>query len=305
MKKDVAIIGMACIFPGAPDLAAYWRNILGGVDALSDPPPEYRADVYYDPASAENDRTYAKRGGYLKELTRFDPMKYGIMPRAVDGGDGEHFLALRVAYEALADAGYLEKPFDRTRTAIIIGRGTLSNRGYTTVIQHVVGVTQTLQILEKVVPGLGPEKLAEIRRELKAQLPPYSAETVPSVTSNILTGRIANRLDLMGPNYVVDAACASSIVALANAARELEEGNCDVACTRVSRPRSSRRSARSARSRAASACAPSTGTRTAPSSARVSASWRSSAWTTRCATATGSMPSSGASAWRATAGGRG
>ena len=62
----VAIIGMACLFPGAGDVDAYWRNILGKVDSTSDPPPEsWDPDVYYDPEFADHDRTYCQRGGYL------------------------------------------------------------------------------------------------------------------------------------------------------------------------------------------------------------------------------------------------
>jgi len=58
----VAITGMSCLFPGAPDVGAYWRNILGKVDATSDPPPEaWDPDVYYDPDFADTDATYCKR----------------------------------------------------------------------------------------------------------------------------------------------------------------------------------------------------------------------------------------------------
>jgi acyl transferase domain-containing protein len=228
-KKGIAIIGMSCIFPGSPGVRAFWQNVVDKVDAISDPPDEYRASVYFDPDSSENDRIYCKRGGYLKDLATFSPMDYGVMPRSLDGGDPEHFLALRTANEALADSGYLDKPFDRSRTAIIMGKGTLGNRGYTSVLQHTIGVTQTLRMIEAAAPGLDKETLAAIRKELKKSIPPYSAESVPSVTANIVTGRIANRLDLMGPNYIVDAACASSIIALHNAVRELEDGRCDLA----------------------------------------------------------------------------
>jgi len=109
-QADIAIVGMACIFPGAPNLEKYWENIVSKVDSISDPPSDWGADDVFDPDSTASDRVYCKRGGYLNELTQFDPLAYGVMPRAVDGGEPEHFLALRVAHEAIGDAGYLDRP---------------------------------------------------------------------------------------------------------------------------------------------------------------------------------------------------
>ncbi len=109
-QQGVAIIGMACLFPGARDVDAYWRNILAGFDATSDPPPEaWDPDVYYDPDFADVDRTYCKRGGYLGALAKFDPLAHGIPPVAV-GGEPDQWLALQVATDALADAGEAELP---------------------------------------------------------------------------------------------------------------------------------------------------------------------------------------------------
>ena len=109
-SSGVAIVGMACLFPGARDVDAYWRNILGKVDATSDPPPEaWDPDVYYDPEFADLDKTYCKRGGYLGSLATFDPLAHGIPPVAV-GGEPDQWLALQVATDALADAGASRAP---------------------------------------------------------------------------------------------------------------------------------------------------------------------------------------------------
>ena len=98
-RNDIAIIGMACVFPGAKNLQNYWENILHKVDAVSDPPPDWEADYFYDPNSDSNDRTYCKRGGYLGSLAEFRPADYGVIPNAVDGTEPDHFLALRAASE--------------------------------------------------------------------------------------------------------------------------------------------------------------------------------------------------------------
>ncbi len=132
----VAIVGMACIFPGAPDLKAFWENIVNKVDAISDPPEDWGGEFSYDPHSTANNRIYCKRGGYLGDLARFDPLEFGIMPKAVDGSEPEHFLALRVAYEAMKDAGFPDIPINRERTEVILGRGTYVNRALMNLHQH-------------------------------------------------------------------------------------------------------------------------------------------------------------------------
>jgi len=226
--RGIAIIGMACVFPGAEDVRAYWENILAKKDSTSDPPPEWEADFYYDPDSSANDRTYCKRGGYLGKLAEFDPMRYGVMPSAVDGAEPDHFLSLRAAYDALADAGYRDGGRHRERTEVIIGRGTYVNRGNANALQHGVMIDSVLRVLRQLHPEHSQEELAKIKQHLKAQLPPFHADTAPGLVPNIISGRICNRLDLMGSNYIVDAACASSLVAIDLAVRDLETGRCDM-----------------------------------------------------------------------------
>jgi acyl transferase domain-containing protein/phosphopantetheinyl transferase/acyl carrier protein len=225
---DIAVIGMACLFPGAPDLGTYWRNIVGKVSAIGEPPPGWAGSDIFDPESREPDRIYSQRGGFLGDIARFDPTAYGVMPLAVDGAEPEHFLALRVAHEALLDAGYLDRPFDREKAGVILGRGTFLNRGSVTALQHGLVLDQTLGLLKRLHPEYRDEDLREIKRELRASLPPFNAETAPGLVSNVMCGRIANRLDLKGPNYAVDAACASSLVALDSGVRELQSGRCDL-----------------------------------------------------------------------------
>jgi acyl transferase domain-containing protein/phosphopantetheinyl transferase len=230
VRGEVAIIGMAALFPGAPDLTTFWQNILRKVDAVTDPPPEaWDPSVHYDPTSTANDRVYCQRGGYLGPFAYFNPVEHGVMPLAVDGGEPDQWLALKVARAALADAGYLENLAVRHRTAVVIGKGTYINRGNLSLVQHGLVVDQTLNILRRLHPEYGERELSAIRDELKRHLPPFTTETVPGLIPNIIAGRIANRLDLMGPSYTVDAACASSLIALQIAMRDLLTGECDLA----------------------------------------------------------------------------
>lgn len=229
-RQGVAIIGMACVFAGAPDVDAFWANVLGKVDSITDPPPEsWDPDLYYDPASNETDRVYCKRGGFLGALARFDPLAHGVPPVAV-GGEPDQWLALKLARAALDDAGLGELDEEvRRRTAVILGRGATFNGGTAIPVQHALVVTQTLEILKRLHPEYTLEDLEELRRALKDSLPPMTPEVVPGLVPNIVAGRIANRLDLMGPSYTLDAACASSLVALELGVRDLLNGDCDLA----------------------------------------------------------------------------
>ena len=224
---DIAIIGMSALFPGAKDLSAYWQNILNKVDAIQEAPDKW-AKPYFDPNSKENDRLYTRKGGFLGDLAEFNPIEFGVMPNSVEGSDPDHFLALKLARDALADAGYAQKPFDGEKTGIILGRGTYINRGFTNLLQHGLVVDQTLDLLRQLQPQLNGDTLSQIRKELKASLLPFNAEMAPGIVPNVVTGRIANRLGLMGPNYIIDAACSSSLVSVELAIKELLSNRCDM-----------------------------------------------------------------------------
>jgi acyl transferase domain-containing protein len=225
----IAIIGMACVLPGAPDAARYWENILHKVNSISDAPPEWEAELFYEQDTKADDRTYCKRGGFLGKLAQFDPFSFGIMPNAVDGGEPDHYMALQASQDALKDCGKLDLEPVKARTAVIIGRGTYINRGNAAALQQGVMVESILRILKQLHLEHTDAELAEIKRQIKAGLPAFNADTSSGLVPNIITGRIANRLDLMGPNYLIDAACASSLIAVEMAARELRTGNCDLA----------------------------------------------------------------------------
>ncbi|HET7035096.1 MAG TPA: beta-ketoacyl synthase N-terminal-like domain-containing protein [Thermomicrobiaceae bacterium] len=228
--EPVAVIGMACMFPGAPNVTAFWRNILHKVDAVSEAPPEaWDTDVYYDADFSDTDKVYCKRGGYLGSLVAFDPLPHNIPPITV-GGEPDQWLALQVARDAMADAGCLDLPESiRQRTAVILGKGTYLNGGNAVAIERGLIVSQTLEIIKRLHPEHSDEQLETLRQEMKRVLPATGPEKVPGLIPNIIVGRIANRLDLMGPTYTVDAACASSLIAIELALRDLQSGACDLA----------------------------------------------------------------------------
>lgn len=225
--EDIAIVGMACLVPRADGPRRFWQNIVSGLDCVGEPPDDWRGDLLSDLAGDAEMTRAVIRGGYLDDVCRFDPMKYRIMPNSVEGSEPDQFIALRCAFEALADAGAPEIPLNRQKTGVILGRGTWFNRGHFTLLHHGQTVDQLIRVLRQLEPERSDDELAAIRAELLRNLPPSTAETAPGQVPTLLVGRVANRLDLNGPAYCLDGACASALLAADHAVRELRSGRCD------------------------------------------------------------------------------
>ncbi len=224
-RGDIAIIGMACLFPGADGPEAFWRNICGKSDQIGEPGANWGAERYLHGTGPT--RIATASGGFLGSLYRFDPAELGVMPSSVDGSEPDQFLALKAARDALADAGYLDG-HDHTATGIVLGHSTYLHRGNANVVQHGVVVDQVVALLHDLLPDAPEAALLRLRAALVEQLPPFNADTAPGLVPNVMTGRIANKLDLRGPNYLIDAACASSLLALQAAMEELRAGRSDM-----------------------------------------------------------------------------
>src|SRR6478609_2403549 len=72
-NEPIAVIGLSCRFPGAPDAESFWRLLAGGVDAIGEVPPD-RFDVndFYDPNPAASRKASTRFGGFLANVDRFD-----------------------------------------------------------------------------------------------------------------------------------------------------------------------------------------------------------------------------------------
>jgi acyl transferase domain-containing protein/NAD(P)H-dependent flavin oxidoreductase YrpB (nitropropane dioxygenase family)/NADP-dependent 3-hydroxy acid dehydrogenase YdfG len=208
---DVAIVGMACVFPGARDLDEYWYNILHGVDSIREVNPErWNPEIYFDPEGRPGHTTPSKWGGFIDPIP-FDPARYGIPPRSLIAIDPIQLLSLEVAQRALEDAGYGERDFDRERTGVIFGAegGTDLSKAYG-------------------FRALYPQYVGQLPEVLQDSLPSPTEDSFPGVLTNVIAGRIANRLDLGGENYTLNAACASSLASLSVAANWLRQGSADM-----------------------------------------------------------------------------
>ncbi|MTJ12554.1 SDR family NAD(P)-dependent oxidoreductase [Anabaena sp. UHCC 0187] len=225
---NVAIIGMASIFPQAKNLQEYWENIIQKVDCITDvPASRWNIDDYYDPDPKAPDKTYCKRGGFLPDID-FNPMEFGLPPNILEVTDISQLLGLVVAKEAIEDAGYgKSRQFNHERTGVILG--VAIGR------QLAVPLGARLQdpLWKKVLKnsGLSDEDSQKIIEKLKSGYVQWEENAFPGMLANVISGRIANRLDLGGMNCVVDAACASSLGALRMAISELVEHRADMMIT--------------------------------------------------------------------------
>ncbi len=226
--EGIAIVGMACIFPGAANLHQYWSNIQNGVCAIADVPESRWDKVFYDPSSTSADRFYCKKGGFVDDYVDFDPLQYGIMPKAAIAADPDQLLSLRVGVEALQDAGLWQEDFNKEKTGVIIGRGNYLSAGTLRLEQHVRLVQQTIQTLQDLIPTISQSQLATVREQIQSKLTPYGPDSAVGLIPNLVASRLANRLNLKGPAYTVDGACASALLAVEQSCQMLRRGDTDV-----------------------------------------------------------------------------
>ena len=224
----VAIVGMACLFPGSPGLKAYWQLLMRGRDAISDiPETHWSVEAYYNEDPKKPDHVYCKRGAFLPSVA-FDPSEFGIPPSSLEATDTSQLLALLTARDALEDAGYgSNDDFNRERASVVLG--------VTGTQEMVIPLGARLghpiwreAILKEGISGKTTDKIVQ---NISDAYIPWQENSFPGLLGNVVAGRICNRLDLGGTNCVVDAACASSMGALHLALLELQAGRSDLVVT--------------------------------------------------------------------------
>ncbi len=224
---DVAIIGMSCIFPGAGDVAAFWKNIISKVDAIQTV-PEHRMESMFFDGEVAVDRFYCRRGGFIDDFAEFDPIQFGILPLVVDSTEPEQLLALSLAYKALADADVFEKQLPLERTGIIIGKGNYPGPGAVRGIEIIRTGEQIVRVLQDLLPDLKQEELDRVKKEFQVKKGRFGPDTAMGLIPNLVASLVANRLNLGGTAYTLDAACASSLIAVEHAMQELNSRRADM-----------------------------------------------------------------------------
>lgn len=199
VKEPIAIVGLGCRFPGGiENLESLWQALMEKRDMSGSIPEErWDNDAIYDPDPLRPGKTHAKTAAFLEnDVKAFDAGFFGVVPREARSIDPLQRMILEVVYEALEEANIPADSLKGTNTAVYIALG---NSDY---IQ------------------------ARFRSGNLETMDVYDATGIPFATA---AGRVSYLYDLQGPNFALDAACASSIVGLHLASEALNKGEADTA----------------------------------------------------------------------------
>ena len=220
--SPIAVVGASGLFPGSVDGQSFWRNILAGEDFMTEVPEDHwLIDDYYDSEPGKPGKIYGNRGAFLPKVD-FDPMEFGMPPKQLSTTDTAQLLALIVARKVLDDAVSVQfGKVDKADISVILGVASATEM----VGQMVSRIQRPNWVKALRDAGIPETKVNEVCAGIEATYPEWDESTFPGLLGNVVAGRIANRLDLGGTNCVVDAACASSLGAVAMAIRELQSGS--------------------------------------------------------------------------------
>ncbi len=190
IQDPVAVIGMACRFPGADSPDAYWQLLASGRDAIGVMTESRQCDVDWRVLPQE-----LRSGGFLQTVDQFEPQFFGISPREAAAMDPQQRLLMEVAWEAFENAGLVPGQVAETPFGIFIG---ISNCDYG-------------------------------RPQAPSRWNGIDVHTGTGVAPSVAAGRLAHFFGVHGPCLAVDTACSSSLVAVHLAVQSLERGECHAA----------------------------------------------------------------------------
>ncbi|MFI1945886.1 aminotransferase class I/II-fold pyridoxal phosphate-dependent enzyme [Streptomyces virginiae] len=223
---DIAITGLGCRFPGAPDISAYWKLLLSGERQFSAVPKErWNHETFHEPDNPSAPHAaYTDQVAFLDDVDRFDALHYGVPPARARAMDPQHRLLLDVTREALDDAGLGRGDFDRENTGVFCG---LSVSDYKDLMSAPI---RAIALAEDAQRSAGdPGDLLDAVKDHAGSLGTVQAFSLPGSLLNMAPGTVSRHFDLGGPSFAVDAACSGSLVALDQAVAQLRQGSCRIA----------------------------------------------------------------------------
>lgn len=231
-RARVAVIGLGCWYPGAQDAKTLWQNILARRQQFREF-PNVRLPLadYHSPDRSAPEKTYGRRGAFIDGF-EFDWARRRIPKTVVDSTDVAHWLALEVALQAVADAGYEPASLPQEKTCVLVGNTLTGEHTRSNAMRQRWPFVRRalLAAARDLVPaGQLHELSARMEALYKSPLAPTTEDTLAGGLSNTIAGRICNFMNLGGGGYTVDGACSSSLIAVANAAAAIAGGEADVA----------------------------------------------------------------------------
>src|SRR5256885_1603889 len=225
---------MSCVYPDARSPMELWENVLAQRRAFRRMPRERMAiEDYLSSDPQAPDCTYVAEVSVI-EGYHFDRVAFRVAGSTYRSADLAHWLALDVASRALADAGFQNADgLSRDTTGVILGNtltGEFSRANVLRLRWPYVRKTIEANLLSENWPiERRDEFLTRVEATYKDPFPPIGEESLAGGLSNTIAGRICNYFDLKGGGYTIDGACASSLLAIANACSALTSGDLDVA----------------------------------------------------------------------------
>ena len=197
-ENAVAIVGMACRFPGGVENTDdFWELLRNGTDAITEIPKDrWDIDQYYDPDPEKPGGIISRQGGFIRDVDQFDAHFFNISPREAAAMDPQQRLLLTLAWEALEHAGMNPAALAGTRTGVFVG---LFSHDY---------------------------EILQIKGNDRGVFDTYFAT---GNSAAVAAGRLAYCFGFQGPALAVDTACSSSLVAVHLACQSLRRGETDTA----------------------------------------------------------------------------
>ena len=227
----VAVIGMGCVLPGAPNVPSYWELLITGRDPKRTVPPDrWRSELAYQSGARKPFRSPACLGGFITDFA-YDWRAHRVPPRQITQADPLQFMVLEAADQALRDAGLDTKSFDRSRTGVVVG----TEFGGDFAHQLLVGM-RLPEMARMLTPILTQRNVsAEGARRIHAQFAdvllshwPALVDESGSFNTSVLASRISKTWDFGGGATTIDGAETSSLGALLIAVNMLLSRDCDL-----------------------------------------------------------------------------
>jgi acyl transferase domain-containing protein/acyl carrier protein len=196
-SEPIAVVGLACRFPGGPDAETFWHALDAGRDLVTEIPADrWNIDEYYDPDPDAPGKMSTRWGGFIQGIDQFDPEFFGISPREASAMDPQQRILLEVAWEALENAGQGPDQLASCPTGVFVG---ITGDEYAGRVYDTGDLTR------------------------------FDAYFASGIARSVAGGRISYTLGIQGPNMSVDTACSSSLVAVHTACVSLRNGECRMA----------------------------------------------------------------------------
>ena len=190
-KEKIAVIGMGCHFPDAPNIGAFWSNLRAGKDSVHEvPSSRWSWERYFSPQEHKLGKSVSKWGGFIKGIKEFDPGYFGITESLAPHIDPLQRQVLEVSVEALADAGYAKNDLWGKQVGVFLGARS----------------------------GSFGAKVGWSEKDL-----------LVCVAQNFIAVHLSHCCNFKGPNMVIDTACSSSLTALHTAIRSIQNKDSEMA----------------------------------------------------------------------------